>query len=158
MKRFAEVGCLLACVGLMGCGGSEFTVAKTKGTVMCDGKPVPYVTVYVQPLPKEKKQGIVGKQGIGYADPGGNFIVGTYDTADGAVIGKSRVLVGPPMGEVPSDFKCECVLSEVEPVMEVEIVSGKPNVLEIQLKKAANDFERQKQQKVMAKLKAEQDD
>lgn len=123
---------------LPGCGDGrvKMGLAKTTGTVTCSGKPIPFATVYFEPL-KEGKEAKVGKQGIGYADENGEFIVTTYDEHDGAVVGKHRVRVGKPLGEEAKGFvKCDCALSEEIDVMNVEVVAGKENMFDIDLKPA----------------------
>ncbi len=132
------VGVGLAAVLQSGCDGrTKMNVAKTHGQVLCEGEPVQYATVYFEPL-QTGKNANVGKQGIAYADRQGNFVVTTYDTDDGAVVGKHRVRVGRPLGELKSDVKCECVLSEEVDVTQVEVEAGKDNTFEIVLKKPAS--------------------
>jgi hypothetical protein len=127
---------ILLTAALAGCGGSgEFKVAATDGRVVCEGQPVPFVTVFFEPLPGEKSA-LTGKSGVGYADAEGNFVLTTYDKDDGAVVGKHRVRVGPPVGEnAQGKFQCPCVVSEREDVMEVQVEPGK-NTFEVVLRKA----------------------
>lgn len=125
------VSCLIGC----GDGRTKLNLAKTRGTVMCEGKPIPFATVYFEPL-QEDKDAKVGKQGIGYADEDGAFILTTYDKDDGAVIGKHRVRVGKPLGPASKDFKCDCALNEEVDVMNVEVVAGEDNEFDIVLKQS----------------------
>lgn len=131
-----SVTVLISMVGLFGCGDGrvKFNVAQTTGQVMCQGKPVPFVTVYFEPLKVTKDVAVVGKQGIGYADEDGNYAISTYAEKDGAVIGKHRVRVGRPLGEDVRDFKCDCVINEEVNAAEVEVVAGEDNVFKIDLK------------------------
>lgn len=122
-------GCLAGC----GDGRTKMSLAKAGGTVTCNGKPVGHVTVYFLPL-QSGKSALVGKWAMGYADEAGAFTLGTYDSADGAVIGKHQVRVGPPLAERPANFKCDCELSDVNVVQEVEVVEGPDNEFEIKLK------------------------
>ena len=101
---------------------------------MCEGKPVPYVMVFFEPL-ETGKSGLVGKQGFSYADEEGKFSISTYGKNDGAVIGHHRVRVGPPHGEDHPNFKCACVLNPENDVMEVDIKKGQKNDFELVLKK-----------------------
>jgi hypothetical protein len=155
MKR-AYWSCLaLLSLGLMlaGCSQwSDFKVAKVSGQVTCDGKPVPYVTVYFQPKQVNDKKALVGKQGVGYADENGRFVISTYDTNDGAVIGQNGVLVGPPSGESAPKVRCDCLFSSksTEPVTEVKVEPGKDNTFVIQLKEG-NKRELAAQDKAIAK-------
>ncbi len=121
---------------LTGCGGGDqFKVAATDGRVVCEGQPVPYVSVFFEPLPGEKSA-LTGKSAVGYADAEGRFVLTTYDQDDGAVVGKHRVRVAPPAGEnAQGKFECPCVVSEREEVMEVQIEPGQ-NTFEVVLKKA----------------------
>ena len=56
---------------------------------------MPHVMVFFEPL-QEGKSALVGKQGIAFAEEDGTFVISTYGTGDGAVVGKHRVRVGPP--------------------------------------------------------------
>lgn len=120
---------------LTGCGDgrTKMNLAKASGTVVCEGKPVPFATVYFEPLQLDKSA-TVGKQGIGYADENGDFILTTYDKDDGAVVGKHRVRVGKPLGPASKDFKCDCALNEEVDVMNVEVVADEENEFDIVLK------------------------
>jgi hypothetical protein len=115
-------------------GLTKFGVAKTRGRVLCEGKPVPFATVFFEPK-QVTKNATVGKQGIGMADKDGNFTITTYDTNDGAVIGKHSVKVIEPLGDNRKGFTCECLLLESTVVMEVDIVAGQDNNVEIALGK-----------------------
>src|SRR5262245_58967756 len=111
MKKMALKATLIALfaafVGLLaGCGSSgEFPTVPTTGRVLCEGKPVPHVMVFFEPL-QNGKSALVGKQGIGHAEEDGTFVVSTYDEGDGAVTGRHRVRVGPPRGDLHPGFKC----------------------------------------------------
>src|SRR5262245_16833317 len=110
-----------------GCGRSgEFPVATATGQVICEGRPVPQVTVFFEPLQTDKSA-LVGRQGVAFADNDGHFSISTYGDNDGAVIGKHRVRVGPPRGGAPSGFKCSCVLDSEVDVTEVEVKKGTKN-------------------------------
>lgn len=120
-----------------GCGDGreKKDIAPTEGTVMCEGQPVPFVSVFFEPL-NQGKNANVGKQAIGHCDDKGHFVLSTYDTDDGAVVGKHRVRVGRPMGEPRPGFKCDCALNEEVDVMEANVEAGKTNTFEVVLKKA----------------------
>lgn len=120
---------------LAGCGGAgEFPTAKTTGRVLCEGQPVPLVTVFFEPLQTGKKA-LVGKQGVAFAEADGTFAISTYGDKDGAVVGRHRVRVGPPRGGPPPGFKCDCVLNSEVDVTEVEVKAGQKNNFELVLKK-----------------------
>src|SRR5262245_17958868 len=110
-----------------GCGSDgEFPTAKTTGRVICEGKRVPYVMVFFEPL-QGGKNALVGKQGVGNADAEGTFAISTYGDNDGAVVGMHRVRVGPPRGGPPPGFKCDCALNSEVDVTQVEVKRGGNN-------------------------------
>src|SRR5262245_20202763 len=117
-----------------GCGGSgDFPTASTTGTVTCEGKPVPFVMVFFEPM-ETGKSGLVGKQGFAYDDENGKFSISTYGKQDGAVVGHHRVRIGRPHAEDHPNFKCACYVNSEVDVMEVDIKKGK-NDFEVVLKK-----------------------
>ena len=133
MRTFLiAIGCSLAALG---CGSSgDFPVARTTGRVLCEGKPVPFVMVFFEPL-QDGKSALVGKQGIGFAEEDGTFQISTYGTADGAVVGKHRVRVGPPRSEDHPGYTCPCVLNSEVDVAKVEVKPGEKNEFELVLRK-----------------------
>ncbi len=140
MNSLRRQTCIVSAVLVLaasGCGDGrdKKSVAATEGTVMCEGQPVPFVAVFFEPL-AEGKSANVGKQAIGHCDANGRFILSTYDSNDGAVVGKHRVRVGRPMGEARPGFKCDCALNEEIDVMEAVVESGRTNTFEVVLKKA----------------------
>lgn len=135
MRYVTMMVLMLSVIGISGCGsGGEFPVAPTSGQVLCDGKPVPHVQVFFEPL-KQGESALAGKQGSATADEDGRFTVSTYGVNDGAVVGRHRVRVGPPRPDDHPGFSCGCVTDPEIDVMEVEIVSGQKNEVQITLKK-----------------------
>ena len=65
-------------------GAARVDTAPVHGTVTLDGKPLPYGQVVFQPLSGRIAKGVVED---------GKFTLGTYKTADGAVLGRHRVSV-----------------------------------------------------------------
>ncbi|MCR9291153.1 MAG: DUF4198 domain-containing protein [bacterium] len=120
---------------LCGCGGGleKFPVAKVTGRVVCEGKPVPHAMVFFEPIAKGGSA-IVGKAGFADADENGEFVLSTYGTGDGAVVGKHNVKVDRPSGEDYPDFECDCQLNDVDVVMQVDIIDGQ-NQFTIELPK-----------------------
>ena len=119
---------------LAGCNsGGEFPTAPATGRVMCEGKPVPHVMVFFEPL-ETGKSALVGKAGFAVAKEDGTFALSTYGNGDGAVIGHHRVRVGPPHREDFPNFKCDCYLNAEVDLMEVDVKKGK-NEFELVLKK-----------------------
>ena len=111
---------------LIGCGGgSGYPVGQASGTVTCEGKGVPGAWVFFEPLAGSEGSALVGKQGFAIADENGKFVISTYGTQDGAVIGKHKVHVTPPKSEGGPAYKCPCEFdSATEPFL-VEVKSGK---------------------------------
>ena len=119
-----------------GCGGGEeFPVANTTGRVLCEGQPVPKARVFFEPL-ATGGSAIVGRQGLAITDADGRFIVSTYGTHDGAVVGRHRVRVDRPADpDEQPPYRCPCVLNAEVDVAEVDIQAGQSNDFELVLKK-----------------------
>jgi hypothetical protein len=125
---------LIAAILLTGCGtGGDFPTAPTRGRVLCEGKPVPHVMIFFEPI-ETGKSAIVGRSGFAVAKEDGSFEISSYGTNDGAVIGKHRVRVGMPRAGDAPNFKCDCYVNAEVDLMEVEIKPGK-NELDLVLKK-----------------------
>lgn len=117
---------------LCGCQKSDFATAPVTGVVLCEGQPVANAIVFFQPVSTgESKSKLVGKQGFSYTDDQGRFSIGTYDTDDGAVVGKHSVRVAAG----PAGTKCDCMLGDEVPVMDYEVRSGETHEVEVVLKK-----------------------
>jgi hypothetical protein len=131
------------CVGatsLVGCGGSGFPVGQASGTVTCEGKAVPGAWVYFEPLAESKGTALVGKQGFAIADANGKFVIATYGTDDGAVVGKHKVHVTAPKGEGVPAFKCPCEFDSASEPFLVEVKAGKNEFdLKLPLPKAGSN-------------------
>jgi len=116
---------LIGSISLVGCGESDFPVGRASGTVTCEGKAVPGAWIYFEPLAGSDGSALVGKQGFAIADTSGKFVIATYGSDDGAVIGKHKVHVTAPKSDVAPGFKCPCEFdSESQPFL-VEVKSGK---------------------------------
>ncbi len=135
MRAFTLFSMIAASTLMTGCdSGGDFPVAPVRGRVVCEGQPVPHVRVFFEPL-ETGGSAIVGKQAIALTEADGTFVLSTYGTEDGAVIGKHRVRVaGPDRGKYP-DFTCACVLNSEVDVMEVEVKANVENEFEVVLKK-----------------------
>lgn len=130
---------LLTLLAVSGCGGDgldHFPTAKTEGTIVCEGKPVPFAMVYFEPLQNPNSTTAdVGKPGFDIADENGHFVLSTYGTEDGAVVGKHRVRVDPPnSSRVPPGWSCPCEMNSNVDVTQVDVTEGE-NSFEIALKK-----------------------
>ena len=118
--------CVLSiqCCCMIGCGdSSKFPLAKAEGVVLCEGNPVPFVTVYFVPVPSGASAN-VGKSGQGVTGEDGMFSISTYDIGDGAVIAKHNVRVAASL-ETGRD--CPADLSTTKVVTTVDVVKGKNN-------------------------------
>jgi hypothetical protein len=127
---------LIAALSLLigGCNfGGEFPTAPTRGRVVCEGQPVPHVMVFFEPV-ETGKSALVGKSGFAIAKEDGTFVISTYGTGDGAVVGHHRVRVGLPHREDFPNFKCECYLNSEVDLTEVDVKKGQ-NEFELVLKK-----------------------
>lgn len=87
--RTAALFAACLAVSMVGCGGGEFAVAPAKGKVMCGGKPVSVGSVTFTPV--AEGQGEPGKPATAVLTEDGTFVLSTYESHDGAVIGKHRV-------------------------------------------------------------------
>lgn len=130
MKKSTLSLALLALTPLLGCQKSEFPTANVTGVVMCEGQPVVNAIVFFQPVPRGEIVR-VGKQGFSYTDAQGRFRIGTYDTDDGAVVGKHSVRVAAG----PAGTKCDCVLGDEVHVMDFEVKADVENDVQVVLKK-----------------------
>ncbi len=131
MKTSRSLPFLLFAAGLAGCadGIKEFPCAAASGTVLCDGKPVQGAQVYFAPK-MTGKTAEVGKPGFAFTDEAGRFVLSTYGTGDGAVVGPHIVRV-----TTSNEFPCDCIGEETRDLMEVDIVAEKENEFEVKLPK-----------------------
>ncbi len=119
----------LAVLVIAGCGEGlkEFPCAEASGRVMCEDKPVQGAMVYFAPK-MTGKSAEVGKPGFAITDEAGRFVLSTYGTGDGAVVGPHVVRV-----TTSNEFPCDCVGEETRDLMDVEIVADKANEFEVKL-------------------------
>lgn len=124
-------GTLMCLATLVGCGSSDFPLAKVTGKVLCEGQPVDGCTVYFEPLRVggENVSAIVGQPGFAYTNADGTFIISTSEVGaeDGAVVGMHRVRVGAGAA------KCNCSMDDEFTLMEVEVKADGNNDFEIVL-------------------------
>lgn len=119
-------------ISTLGCSSGDFPTAETTGHVVFDGKPVPNLVVFFEPL-QSGNSAVVGKQGIGRTGDDGSFEISTYGKNDGAVVGKSRVRVGWQDGKIDPSF--QGVVNSENTLMEVEVKNGEVNDFEVVLPK-----------------------
>jgi len=121
---------LLLIVG--GCSNSyQMDTATVRGSVTLDGKPLRSGSVMFVP---ERGRGAVAKI---HSD--GTFQLGTYDAADGAIVGRHKVAVYPPRGEIEQDAPADAPAipqryqsSESSGIV-VEVKPTQENVFDIKL-------------------------
>ncbi len=116
---------------LSGCGGvEEFPRAQATGRVVCEGKPVPKVLVTFE-VKRTGGSGLVGQLGTAVTDEEGKFVISTYGTKDGAVIGKHMIRAGKTETTPP----CNCAINDMTVQMEVDVTKEGPNNFEVTLAK-----------------------
>jgi hypothetical protein len=74
-----------------GCGQSG--LAPVKGRVTFNGKPVGEASVTFSPVPASADDTEPGKPGTGFTAADGTFVLSTYKSCDGALVGKHHVTV-----------------------------------------------------------------
>ena len=89
--------CALLAASFSGCGGNKFDVAPVRGKVTCGGQPVTSGIVTFVPVAPEGG-GEPGKAASGRIGPDGTFVLNTYETGDGAIIGRHTVYYAPSEG------------------------------------------------------------
>lgn len=85
VRRCAAMLAIILAVA--GCGGKGETVVPVEGSVEYKGKPVVGAAVTFQPEH--------GKSATGTTDENGRFVLTTYSTGDGAVVGTHKVTIVP---------------------------------------------------------------
>ncbi len=96
--------CLAAMMALLtGCGGGDFAIAPVKGKVLYQGKAVDGGSVTLRPIEvaggsNQSK----GKPASGQVNADGTFLLSTYGTNDGAVIGIHTVSFFPVVAAAKS--------------------------------------------------------
>jgi hypothetical protein len=157
VRYVCGIGLLLLSFVSVGCGSDNFSVAPAKGTVVFSGTPVTEGSITLVPIvPNDQKHG--GKPAKGEITVDGTFVLSTYGTFDGAVIGRHRVIYESPEG-TEEDESEPTAEDEAEPAAkrpnpggspkprnlqvrtgtEVEVKSGNENIFEIELVEAPAD-------------------
>ncbi|MEM9704286.1 MAG: hypothetical protein AAF907_17735 [Planctomycetota bacterium] len=90
-------GLLAATTAGCNTGIEEYPTAPASGIVTCNGLPLEAGRVVFMPVGSASNPN-AGKQARGYILAGGQFILSTYGSEDGAVIGEHRVLVESAAG------------------------------------------------------------
>jgi len=129
MNNFILAGLIiLTALACLGCNKTAFPVANVEGVVLCEGQPVPFVRVSFDPIRGESV--IVGVRAQGITDENGRFVLSSYGTNDGAVVGRHEVRVDATQA---TDRNTPAALSEYNLVTEIEVESGKRNEFTIEI-------------------------
>lgn len=126
----------------IGCSGGleEFPTAKVTGKVLCNGQPVPNVQVVFGPTGNSKGSES-GKSGLGVAGEDGSFVVSTYGSEDGAVVGMHNIMVLAPHPEEFPTFNCDCETDGRKVVQTADIKAGTDNTVIVNLPPKVNKQE-----------------
>lgn len=93
----AKLLLILLSSGIAGCGSDHLATYPTTGKVAFeDGKPLPGGSVIFQ----SEEHPLTAR---GMIQEDGTFVLGTYETGDGAIAGKHQVSVLPPKAQVDTD-------------------------------------------------------
>ncbi len=87
--RFALVLAAAAML-LVGCGGSDYTLAPVSGTLTIDGKPYPGGRVIFAPTAKGEDL-VAGRSSFGITNQQGQYSLNCYSENDGAIVGEHTV-------------------------------------------------------------------
>ena len=121
VRRFLPLAAGFALL-LSGCGGP--VMAPVKGKITCNGKPVKAAAVTFSPVPASEGDKEAGKPATGFTEEDGTFVLSTFKTRDGAIVGQHKVLV---MIDETNPAKCPRetrITWEVKPgdnVVEIEL-------------------------------------
>ncbi len=123
---------------ISGCGKQEFQVAKVKGTVTCNGKPlteglVVYIPAGAAAASSDSKSAVTGRSASAMIQPDGSYELTTYKAGDGAIVGSHSVQVFAP-APVDDDApltdanRYACGNAPLE-----KSVEAKPNIIDLEL-------------------------
>lgn len=130
------VVCALLAGTLGGCSSSEYKTAPARGKVTRDGQPVKGGSVMFRPTSTDSaKGGAVGKSAAATVTDDGSFVLTTYASGDGAVVGKHQVSYSPP--EMPFDSEKAKPGDAPPPSPYAGLV---PKAKEVEIKAGQNDI------------------
>lgn len=131
MRRSLILASIIASVA--GCSSSkEFPIAKASGKVLCEGQPVPLARVIFGPI-AQKGKSEAGKSAFADVGEDGTFVLSTYGTADGAVVGTHNVTVTSPHPEDHPEFDCNCETDGRKVLQKVDVRANGENSFTINL-------------------------
>jgi hypothetical protein len=84
-RCLAPATAVAICLATLGCGSGQLPVALVKGKVTYKGKPLEFGSILFQPQ--------MGQTATGQIKSDGTFVLSTYATGDGAIIGKHKVAI-----------------------------------------------------------------
>lgn len=88
----------LALVGLAGCGGKPYKVARVSGRVTLDGKPLAKAVVTF--VPQATRENIApGPTAAAFTDDDGRYALGIDRDTPGAVVNKCRIWITSPTND-----------------------------------------------------------
>lgn len=108
-----KIGAALAVVAIVGCGESGPLRYPVEGTLMLDGKPMPFKSLTLIPT-----DGTTGHGAAGFSDADGNFnlqaiVPGAIQDFRGCPPGKYRVVVSEPLIPITGSLTTEQIQGEV---------------------------------------------
>ena len=97
MTRQSTVVLAIIFLTTIGCGGSDrLPVIPVTGTVTMDGKPLENVSVTFHPESGRSANGVTNSEGM--------FRLTTYDTNDGATVGKHQISLSLIQVDIPEEI------------------------------------------------------
>ncbi|MFN8707948.1 MAG: hypothetical protein ACK50J_14825 [Planctomyces sp.] len=91
-----------------GCGRTEFSLSPVSGTCTCNGEPMTGGLLILAPIRdpnSDSKSANIGKPAQALIQEDGTFTMSTYGEADGAVVGKHKVILNLAVLEEDEDGK-----------------------------------------------------
>lgn len=139
------VVCLLA-APFAGCHRNGIPLAKARGTVTVDGKPLAQGSIQFMP---DNSKGTRGPMAVGGIDSKGQFVLRTFRPEDGAQVGFHKVVINcwevagfdpknPKAGPVPRSLIPECYADEVASGLDAEVKPGIQNEFTFELKSSGS--------------------
>jgi hypothetical protein len=89
-RRLALLAVGVAMPAFAACQGQQFPTVPVEGVVLKNGKPMDNMKVEFYP---DRESGVIGPRSFGVTDAHGRFRLQTDAGADGAVVGKHRVVL-----------------------------------------------------------------
>jgi hypothetical protein len=127
---------IVALASSAGCNESPYALAPVSGTVTIDGQPLTAGRVMFAPIATGDGRD-AGKPASGRLQPGGRFVLTTFDEGDGAVVGDHWItVIGPAKDEVtPTGGASQRIadFGRFTVPMKQTVVAGQQNQLDIRV-------------------------